>query len=118
MKFAFDVDGVLTKKDVCKDDYLTISKEEATDRYANAIPNYDMIDKVNELYDQGHEILIWTARPSIKFSQITTHWLRLYGVRYSEIIFNKMYFDLLIDDKTENNLKGLEEFLKKNDICH
>ena len=33
--------------------------------YKNAIPNYNNIDKINKLLDEGNEITYWTARGSV-----------------------------------------------------
>ena len=32
--------------------------------YENAIPSKENIDKINKLYDEGHQITYWTARGS------------------------------------------------------
>ena len=42
----------------------TICFYDGVDRlgYKNAIPNYDNIDKINKLYDEGNYIKYWTGR--------------------------------------------------------
>jgi hypothetical protein len=70
--------------------------------YEKSLPIENRIAKVNELYHAGHTILIFTARGStrkINFSNLTESQLRLWGVRYHELIMGKPNFDLLVDDK-------------------
>lgn len=79
-------------------------------KYAMADPIEKMIDHVNRLYDQGHRIVLYTARRMLTHDgdvskviadvgQITEDWLTLHGVKYHEIVYGKIYFDVLIDDK-------------------
>ena len=39
----------------------TICHTENSD-YENSTPRYKQIEKINKLYDEGHEIVYWTAR--------------------------------------------------------
>lgn len=61
-----------------------------------------IIDKVNALYDAGHQIIIWTARgmgSGINHFDLTRHQLRDWGVKYHELHMGKPSFDIIIDDK-------------------
>ena len=46
--YAFDIDGV-----IC----TTVDGD-----YKNSLPNIKAIKKINKLYDNGHKIIIFTAR--------------------------------------------------------
>jgi len=71
--------------------------------YTNSTPIEDRISKINDLYNQGHEITIYTARGSgtgINHYELTKNQLKEFGVKYHYLnIGNKPVFDLLIDDK-------------------
>ena len=43
----------------------TICFYEGKRHYPNAIPNKENINKINKLYNKGHEITYWTARGSV-----------------------------------------------------
>lgn len=79
--------------------------ETSDDRdYMNAIPIQENIKKINELYDQGHTIVYWTARGSrkqINWHEKTKKQLDSWGVKYHELRTDKPYYDLFIDDKNK-----------------
>ena len=88
--------------------------------FINAIPNQKVIDKVNEYYDNGYEIIISTARGQNscktiqqmqdKYYKITKDWLDKCGVKYHKLkIGYKQNADLYVDDKAIRP----EEFVKK-----
>lgn len=73
--------------------------------YAEAVPINKNIEKVNRLYDDGHEITYWTARGAntgIDWTDLTTKQLGAWGAKYHFLKLNKPYFDLFIDDKVIN----------------
>ena len=74
-------------------------------RYQLAKPNYDNIKKINDLYDDGHNIIYWTARgcrSKTDRTELTLKQLKDWGCKYHEIICNeKPDYDLLICDKTK-----------------
>ena len=86
--------------------------------FENSKPYQEVIDKINELYEKGWEIIIYTARGAKscttilerekKYRSITEEWLKKHKVRYTELVFGKMNADYYVDDK---NL-SIEEFLK------
>jgi len=94
-RIAVDVDGVLTKGDK---KYW----EEMCD------PNQEVIDKINDLYKQGHIIIIWTGRPW-KSAPKLIGFLERYGVRYHGVMMGKGSADYYIDDKAINVKKFMKE---------
>jgi len=96
--FCIDIDGTLCS--------LTTDH-----KYHLAEPDLDMIYLVNELYDAGNYIKIFTARGMVsgmEFEEITRKQLREWGLRYHELIMNKPSADYYIDDKAR-----LPESLKR-----
>ena len=83
----------------------TICFYEGEREYPEAIPNYNNIEKINKLYDDGHEIIYWTARGGITkrdWSELTQEQLKSWGCKYHELkMNNKPHYDLLICDKTK-----------------
>ncbi len=103
MIYCFDIDGTLcTNTD---GDYQT------------ARPFDEVIARVNRLYDEGHRILLNTARGSttgIDWRELTERQLGDWGVRYHELFMGKPTADVYIDDKglnledwTQNGLDAL-----------
>ena len=92
LTYCFDLDGT-----ICN----TVDKQ-----YANATPYLEVIKKINELYDSGNKITIFTARGNtskVDYNDVTTSQLNKWNVKYHELIDkNKPHFDLLIDDKAIN----------------
>ena len=79
-------------------------------KYDLAEPNYNNIDKINKLYDEGNIITYWTARGSSTFSvlrleqyrRLTKSQLEEWGCKYHFLeLGNKPQFDLFIDDKAK-----------------
>ena len=83
----------------------TICFYEGERQYPEAIPNYENIEKINKLYDEGHEIIYWTDRggiTKIDWSELTSEQLEAWGCKYHELKMNdKPHYDLLICDKTK-----------------
>jgi hypothetical protein len=60
------------------------------------------------LYDQGNNIVYWTARGQTSktdHTELTTIQLKEWGCKYHELKMDKPSFDILIDDKTINPLQ-------------
>jgi uncharacterized HAD superfamily protein len=73
--------------------------------YASARPFAEAIGRVNTLYDEGHTIVLFTARGSttkIDWSELTKRQLAEWNLKYHELIFGKPYADYYIDDKAIN----------------
>ena len=82
----------------------TICHTENSD-YENSKPRYEQIYKINKLYEQGHEIVYWTARgghSGLDWTAFTRIQLHNWGCRYTRIEEQKKpSYDLLICDKTK-----------------
>jgi carbamoyl-phosphate synthase large subunit len=90
--YCFDIDG-------------TIFSTKGSD-YPNSLPIQHRIDKVNELYKQGHEITLFTARGTttgIDWRELTESQLKQFGVCYHRLILGKPHADLYVDDKGAND---------------
>ena len=104
MKYVIDIDGTICTPTVGRD-------------YSTAQPWKDRIDKLNKLYDEGHEIIYFTARgmgrfdgdpnASVKASallfDLTESQLKTWGCKYQELILGKPHADYFIDDKGINS---------------
>ena len=96
MKYCFDLDGTLCE---------TLSGPDGHGmRYEESTPYPFMIEQVNRLYDEGHKIIIMTARgrgSGINWTEWTTNQLDMWKVKYHELepMFHKPTADLFIDDK-------------------
>jgi hypothetical protein len=88
--------------------------------YTKAKPNFEVILKVNELYNSGHEITLWTARGTrtgIDWRQVTEEQLTSAGVLYHALKMGKPDFDIFIDDKAINSdnfnwINNIDKYLK------
>ena len=80
--------------------------------YSLASPIPARIDEINKLFDEGHQVVYWTARGTvtgIDWKEITEAQLKKWGVKYSELRMGKPNYDLFICDKafnSENYFKG------------
>ena len=90
MKYVFDIDGT-----ICKEEGDVISRK----------PYIERINKINKLYDEGHEIEYMTAR-GVKsgrgetyYRPITEEQLKSWGCKYHELSFKIHDADFFIDDK-------------------
>lgn len=95
----------------------TICHSPDVPNYSTSYPIQDRINTFNELYDNGHTIIYWTARGSKSgkdWTEITVRQLNLWNVKYHELKFNKPSYDLFIDDKNlnTNDLNNLYKFIK------
>lgn len=75
-----------------------------------AIPG--RVEKVNELFDAGHTIIIYTARGAntgLNWFHVTYNLLQRIGLRYTELRMGKFNYDVWVDDKAIND----KEFFDK-----
>ena len=108
-KLCFDLDGV-----ICK----TTKK-----KYFNSQPKKKNIRKINELYDKGHEIIIFTARFMGRSKENekralargytkTYNQLKKWQIKFNELIMGKPSYDFFVDDKAigfkKNWIKSIE----------
>ena len=73
--------------------------------YTTSYPIVENIEKANELYDQGHTIVYWTARGTktgIDWRETTETQFKKWGLKYHDLKFGKPNYDLFIDDKNIN----------------
>ena len=65
--------------------------------YSLAEPYLDKIQKINNLYDQGHEIIYWTARgrvTKIDWYKVTKNQLDSWGAKYHKLdVTSKPHYD-------------------------
>ena len=106
MKYCFDLDHTLCNTPSDEDGHNV--------RYWDATPIPFMVGQVNRLYDEGHHIIIQTARgrsSKIDWTDLTKECLERWGVKYHELepMFHKPNADIFIDDKGIN----LEEWTKQ-----
>ena len=96
MKLAFDIDNTIVLFDNNRD-------------YANFKPDTEMVSMINKLYDDGHTIVLYTARGmtscgpnkiSIEIVLPLIENLEKIGLKYHELVTHKISYDFLIDDKT------------------
>ena len=79
--------------------------------YSEAVPHPERIERINSLFDQGHEIVYWTARGTvtgIDWSEVTRAQFERWGVKYHDLRFQKPAYDLFIDDKNINSDRFFE----------
>ena len=90
--------------------------------YKKSQPIKEMISFANQLYKE-HYIILYTARGKLltkkninlqkKLRRITINQLNDWNVKYHELNMNKIFYDLIIDDKSANPLKGLKKLIKE-----
>lgn len=72
--------------------------------YNYAEPIREHIDKINKLYDEGNQIIYYTARGQVTkrdWSDLTLKQLNEWGCKFHELIMNKKpHYDLYICDKS------------------
>jgi hydroxymethylpyrimidine pyrophosphatase-like HAD family hydrolase len=102
--YAFDLDDTLCERN-------TNYEHLGVDKYRFSRPIPEMINKVNELYDKGHTIYIYTARGMSQFNGdvnkiisnlyvLTLNSLDEWGIKHHGLIMGKIHYDFLIDDKS------------------
>jgi prepilin-type processing-associated H-X9-DG protein len=96
---------VIDKFVFCFDLDQTLCQTEGTD-YANSLPRLERIQRVNQLYCDGHTILIFTARGSkngIDYFALTEKQLTDWQILYHKLLLGKPFADFYIDDKGINS---------------
>ena len=82
----------------------TICNYDDAREYPLAKPIVENIEKINQLYDDGHTIVYWTARGAVSkkdHSKLTASQLHEWNAKHHELIMHtKPHYDLLICDKT------------------
>lgn len=88
MIYCFDIDGT-----ICSN---------TNGHYVQAQPIYERIKIINKLYDEGNEIIFFTARGTttkIDWKELTEKQLKDWNVNFHKLIFGKPDADIFIDDK-------------------
>ncbi len=101
MQIIIDLDG-------------TICTEEKTFSRSLAKPLEDAISSINSLYDEGHTIIIYSARTWMEY-EMTAAWLQQHNIKFHQLIMGKPIGDVWIDDRaiTFTNWKEVMQQLKK-----
>ena len=96
MKYVIDIDGT-----ICKE--VIIPSSGGKKDYANHIPMWERIARVNALYDAGHTFKYMTARgcvSGVDYYDLTKNQLDGWGCKYHELsVGEKENYDVWIDDK-------------------
>lgn len=117
---AFDIDDVICTRPKNKE-------TEGINKYSYSQPVQKNINIINECYENGYYIRLYTARGMSQFNGdifkiydklylLTKNHLDEWGVKYHELIMGKIHYDLLVDDKAVNinqitNIKDIKQFL-------
>lgn len=102
-KYVIDIDGTICDK----------PKNKNNCDYDESIPKLDRIAKINNLYDEGNQIIYLTARGMGRsgdnadlaiemFYELTRQQLGKWGCKYHKLILGKPSGDYYIDDKGMN----------------
>lgn len=93
---VFDIDGTIS---------FCLDRD-----FENAKPNKPLIQKLNEFYDNGWQIILCTSRGQLscggnlekrkaKYEKQIIHWMEKHGVKYHKLSFEKDFAEYYIDDK-------------------
>ena len=97
MRIVFDLDGVICELKKPSESYLDVN------------PKKKVIQKMRDLKEEGHYLIIHTGRHMRtcegdvtkvieKIGKVTEDWLEKWKVPYDELVFGKPYADVYIDD--------------------
>ena len=102
MIYYFDIDGTLCTS--------------TEGNYEKAAPLKERIKIVNELYEEGNIIHLYTARGSqtkIDWSELTKNQMTQWGVKYHTLNVGKPHYDLWVDDKAVSDKTFFKKSYKK-----
>lgn len=105
MKIFVDIDDT-----IC---YYDKKDQNGSIDYSKAIPYTERIKKINKLYENGNDIIYWTARGSVAQKQwfdITHKQLKQWGCKFHELRMGKPAYDIFIDDKNINSKRFFGQF--------
>lgn len=102
MIYVIDIDGTICDKPDCREDC----------DYDTSIPKLNRIEKINQLYEEGHTIKYFTARGMGRYNsgvlaqkmlyEMTYNQLKSWGCKFHNLIMGKPAGDIYIDDKGAN----------------
>lgn len=107
MKYVIDIDGT-----ICTN---------TNGDYKNAKPYLNRIEIINLLFEDGHDIIMFTARGMgssednselaiKKYYKFTENQLKEWGVKYTKLLLGKPSGDIYIDDKGKYSNDFFREF--------
>jgi len=93
------------------DETICYYKDKSCDKYGarnyeKAIPIKENIQKINDLYDEGHTIVYWTARGTmtgLDWYELTGRQLKEWGAKHHDYKVGKPAYDVFICDKAINS---------------
>ena len=111
-------------KTICFDIDNVICKTNSTNNYSKSVPIKKNINVINQAYNNGFTVILYTARymgrckgdiTKVKkqIKPLTLKQLKNWGVKYHKIYFGKPSFDLFIDDKSLFFKKNWPNHLRK-----
>ena len=114
---AFDLDDVICWH---HPDY----DEVGVDKYYHCEPIESGVELVNEYYDKGYRIIIYTARGMGAYDgnvnlvyerlyDLTFNHLKEWGVKFHRLVMGKLSYDLLIDDKAISSFLATRERIEE-----
>ena len=114
---AFDLDDVICWHHPQYD-------ELGIEKYKYCEPIESGVELVNEYYEKGYEIIIYTARGMGVYKgnvnlvyenlyQLTYDCLVRWGVKFHRLVMGKLSCDLLIDDKAINSFLATRERIEE-----
>lgn len=99
MKCVFDIDDTIIFSEIDKNGNYSMK---SWDRF--------LVKKINELYNKGNEIILWTGR-HWNHLLITKNQLKKIGLKYHTLLMGKPVADFYVDDK---GMKPIEFMNLKN----
>ena len=114
---AFDLDDVICWH---HPDY----DEVGVDKYYHCEPIESGVELVNEYYDKGYRIIIYTARGMGAYDgnvnlvyerlyDLTFNHLKEWGVKFHRLVMGKLSYELLIDDKAISSFLATRERIEE-----
>ncbi len=88
----------------------TLREEKPHSEKFFAKPNVAAITAMNSLFYLGHDIIIYTACGWQDY-KITAKWLDDNGAKYHQLICGKYNYDVLVDDRSYQDVQKLMEKL-------
>lgn len=103
LRILVDIDGVLCEE----------GRSESIDSLGTRRAIIANVSAVNELFELGHTIIIFTGRKGMEQEVVTILWLARHGVKYHEIHFGKPKADIYVDDRAVPSLERVAFLLGK-----
>ncbi len=88
--YCFDIDGTICSTDC---------------HYSDAMPYENVISKINELYDSGCTIILFTSRGTKSgkdWSDFTKKQVDKWNIKYHKLLLGKPQADIFVDDRAIN----------------